>query len=314
MIKHRLAALSFALFAVFGSPAYSAETPPSVVVSIKPLHSLVAAIMQGVGKPYLLIKGASSPHTYSMRPSDAAELQGADLIFWAGPALEAFLEKPLASLTGDATPVALMNAPGVDLLPPRENGNFEPEDHDEEHADGDHHHDEEIDPHFWLDPENARAAARTIALTLSARDPQHAALYTQNAATLDKKILSLEERLKESTAPLAGRPFIVFHDAYQYFERRFAITATGSITVNPQAQPGAARIAQIEEKLKQLNTVCIFTEPQFAPRLVQTLTTENNVRSGELDPLGASIPEGPDMYEDLLVSLADALKSCLSPS
>lgn len=291
------------------SPSMAA---PKVVVSIKPLESLVASIMQGVGKPTLLVKGASSPHTYSMRPSDAEDLQDSDVIFWAGPALENFMQKPLDALAGDKVVVALMEAPGVKLMPPREDGNFEADDDGDAHAHG--ADGEEVDPHFWLDPENARAAAGTIVSVLSAEDPENAHLYSENGASLDVRLATLENEIQADVKPLSGKPYIVFHDAYHYFEKRFGLSAVGSITVNPQSQPGAARISEIEEKIKSLGTVCIFTEPQFAPRLVQSLTNGNNVRSGELDPIGSTLPEGPDMYENLLKSIASNLKSCLMPS
>ncbi len=321
MLKSSLSALTLALVMSVAPLAHAAE--PNVVVSIKPLHSLVSAIMQGVGAPVLLVKGAASPHTYSMRPSDASAVQDADVIFWSGPELEAFLEKPLASLAGAASSVELMHAPGVTLIPPREDGNFEAhmhgdhegsDEHAHEHDEHDDDHAKEVDPHFWLDPENARAAAKTIAATLSATDPENASLYSKNAAELDKTLTQLTSTLSEETAPLAGKPYLVFHDAYQYFESRFGISAAGSVTVNPQVQPGAARVEEISEKLKKLEVVCIFSEPQFEPKLIQALATNTNVRSGELDPIGASIEAGPKMYETLLKSLVSSMKACLLSS
>lgn len=293
-----------------------------VVASIKPIHSLVAAVMQGVGEPTLIVKGAASPHTYTMKPSDAAALSSASVVFWTGHDMEKFMEKPLAALSGKATSVALLETPGMTSLAPREGGTFEPHDHGDEGHDhagdtqaaADHHgHDEEeTDPHFWLDPENARVAVKVIAVTLSAADPGHTTAYSENAARLDADLAALEARIAEQLAPYRSRPFIVFHDAYQYFEKRFGLNATGSVTVSPEVQPGAARIAEIEKKISTLGAVCIFSEPQFEPRLMDTIAASTKTFRGELDPEGASLQEGADLYPRLLQSLADNLKDCLS--
>ena len=295
----------------------------NVVVSIKPIHSLVAAVMQGVGEPALIVKGAASPHTYTMKPSDAAALAKANVVFWTGHDMEKFMEKPIASLAGKATAVALLEAPAIATLKPREGGTFEPHEHEgETHDDhaahdkaaADHHdHDEgETDPHFWLDPENARAAVKLIAATLSAADPAHATAYSQNAARTDAELAALETKIAAELEPYKSNPFIVFHDAYQYFEKRFGLSATGSVTVSPEVQPGAARIAEIEKKIRTLGAVCIFSEPQFEPKLMDTIAASTKTFRGELDPEGASLTEGPDLYPKLLQSLADNLKSCLS--
>lgn len=282
-----------------------------VVASIKPIHSLVAAVMQGVGEPTLIVKGAASPHTYAMKPSDAAALAQADVVFWTGHDMEKFMEKPLASLSGKAAAVALLETPAVTTLKPREGGTFEPHEHEGE-AHADHDHEEEADPHFWLDPENARAAVKVIAATLSAADPPHATAYSENAARADADLAALETKIAAELAPYKNKPFIVFHDAYQYFERRFGLNATGSVTVSPEVQPGAARIAEIEKKIRTLGAVCIFSEPQFEPKLMETIAAGTKTFRGELDPEGASLKEGPELYPQLLQALADNLKDCLS--
>lgn len=294
------------------SPAY-ASAPPKVAVSIKPLHSIAAAIMKGVAEPELIVKGASSPHTYSMRPSDAELLQHADIVFWTGPELEAFLEKPIEALSGNTLNIPLIDDSDVIRLPPRESGTFEPHQDGDEHA-GAGDHGEEVDPHFWLDPENARAIARVMTRTLGNIDPNHQAAYEANRKAFDAQMVSLEDEVSKEVAPIEGRPYIVFHDAYQYFERRFGLSAAGSITIKPEVQPGAARISEIETKLRSLGAICIFSEPQFEPRLIQTMAEESGAHRGVLDPLGADIPEGPDMYETLIKGLATGLNSCLSSS
>jgi zinc transport system substrate-binding protein len=288
-------------------PAAAADL--HVVASIKPIHSLVAAVMQGVGEPTLVVKGASSPHTYNMRPSDAAALSKADVVFWGGHQLEQFLEKPLQSLGGKATEIALMDDPSIMLLAPREGGTFEADD-DEDH---DHAgHGDAADPHFWLDPENGRAALKIIAATLSSKDPAHAAIYAANADKADGELQALEAHLAGELAPFRTKPFIVFHDAYHYFEKRFDIRAAGSITVSPETQPGAQRVAEIEDKIRSLGAACIFSEPQFEPKLIDAIAAGSKSFKGVLDPLGADIPDGPGLYPALLIGLADNLKTCLA--
>lgn len=302
----RIFALAAACMLPIASLAHAADL--RVVVSIKPIHSLVASVMKGAGEPDVIVKGAASPHTYAMRPSDASKLANADIVFWVCPPLEHFLTKPLESLAQKAEKVALIDAPGVEKLKPRTGGTFEPDrDGDEEEANGD-----AADPHFWLDPENARAAVRVIADTLGKADPGHAKLYEANAGELDARLVALEARIAAEMAPLKGKPFIVFHDAYHYFEKRFDLRAAGSITVDPEVQPGAARIAEMEDKVRSLGAVCIYSEPQFEPKLVETIAAGSRAQKGVLDPEGGSLTEGPDLYETLLNNLATSLKNCLS--
>lgn len=289
-------------------PARSYASAPDVVVSIKPIHSLVASIMQGVGQPSLIVKGAASPHTYTMRPSDAEAIANAKIIFWVGKPLEKFLQKPLATLGSKAQSVELIDAPGVETLKPRVGGTFDP-DRDGDEVDGG---EDEADPHFWLDPENARAAARQIAQTLEKADPANAATYAANAAKLDLDLKALEDKIALELVPVKDKPFIVFHDAYHYFEHRFGVMAAGSITVSPEVQPGAARIAEMEDKVRSLGAVCIYSEPQFEPKLVDTIAEGSKAQKGVLDPEGGSLTEGPALYNALLSNLADNLKSCLS--
>lgn len=280
-----------------------------VVASVKPIHSLVAEVMKGVGEPTLIVQGASSPHTYAMRPSDAEALSKADIVFWGGHPLEHFLEKPLESLGAKAKTVALLDDPAIKTLAPREGGTFEADD------DGDDDHSgpgAPVDPHFWLDPENGRAALRIIAQTLSKADPDHASAYAANAESADKTLAALEDSIATELAPLKDKPFIVFHDAYHYFEHRFGLRAAGSITVSPEVQPGAGRIAEIEDKVRSLGAVCIFSEPQFEPKIVDAVASGAKTFKGVLDPLGADIANGPDLYPTLLKGLADNLKTCLS--
>lgn len=308
--------------------ASGATAAPDVVVSIKPVHSLVAAIMRGVGEPQLIVEGAASPHTYNLRPSNARRLEKADLVFWVGPGLEAFLEKPLEALASKATVVELEDAKGLEKLPFREGGPFEAHDHGEEghedHADGeaahDHGHDHgdhdhehgAYDTHLWLDPANAKAMAQTIETALIAADAGNAETYQANTKKLIDDLDALDTELAETVKPIKDKPFIVFHDAYQYFEHRYGVKTAGAITVSPETLPGADRVKQMQEKVRQLGATCVFAEPQFEPKLISVITEGTAAKSATLDPEAATLEPGPDLYFKLMRGIAGSLKDCLS--
>ena len=331
---------------------------PKVVTSIKPIHSIASAIMKDVGKPVLLIDGASSPHTYSLRPSEARALTDADLVIYVSHALEGFLEKPLESLSGHSHQLELITADGLKVLDMREGGAWEAhshdhgahehaedhdhdhdhdhehdEDHDHEHAeehadhdhdhdheehadaghddDHDHHHHEGFDPHIWMDPANGAAIARTITDELVEIDPEHAENYQANLQTLLASLTELSNDLRAKVAPIHDKPYIVFHDAYHYLETGFGLNAVGSITVSPDQKPGAKRLHEIEDKIRDTGAVCIFAEPQFRPAIVEAVVSDTGIRTGTLDPLGSDIAAGPNAYQEILEQNVDALVDCL---
>ncbi|MBB3566505.1 zinc ABC transporter substrate-binding protein ZnuA [Rhizobium sp. BK491] len=300
-----------------GTTATAADAP-KVVVSIKPIHSLVAAVMQGVGTPNLIVDGAASPHTYALKPSNARSLQEAKVVFWVGPGMEAFLQKPLAALGSNATIVELDDAPGITKLKFREGGAFEPHDDGDEHEASDDHahghdHDHgEFDTHLWLDPHNAKAMVSEITTSLVAADPVNALTYQANQKALNDKLDALDTEIASTLAPVKDKPFIVFHDAYQYFEHRYGVRVSGSITVSPETIPGAQRVAEIHSKVADLGATCVFAEPQFEPKLVNVVLEGTSAKSGTLDPEAATLPQGPDLYFDLMRGIASSLKACLS--
>ncbi len=377
------------LVAAFGLVAstLAAQADPNVVVSIKPVHSLVSGVMDGVGTPTLIVEGAGSPHTYALKPSKAKALAGADVVFWMGPDLEAFLEKPIGTVASNAKSVTLMNAHDLKKLPFREGGPFEAhgheehgdhktadkhddhdhgakkkahadhdhdhgkkkkadahhdhdhgakkkadahhdhdhgkkkdakhDDHDhgkEEHAKHDHHaHDHgEFDVHVWLDPQNAKALVHEIEEALAKADPANAAKYEANAKALMAKLDALTKEVSEKLEGVKDKGFVVFHDAYQYFENRFGVKAAGSITVSPEIIPGAKRVGEIRDKVKSLEVTCVFAEPQFEPKLVSTVTEGTKAKSGVLDPLGAELPDGQELYFTLIRNMATSIRDCLS--
>ena len=301
---------------------FIAQAEINVVASVKPVHSLVSAVMEGIGVPDLIVKGAASPHTYALKPSQAEQIEKADLVFWMGHSLETFLEKPLEALGTKAMVVELMDSEGLKKLKMREGGGFDDHDHDEhdEHDDHDEHskesHDEhghgEFDVHVWLDPENAKVMANEIMEALKKVDPGNAKKYETNTKKIVEKLNQLVAEISAELSSVKGKGFIVFHDAYQYFEERFGLKAVGSITVSPEVVPGVKRIKELRTKIKELNALCVFSEPQFKPKLVSTVVEGTKAKTGVLDPLGASIQNGPKLYFILIRDMANSLNKCLS--
>jgi zinc transport system substrate-binding protein len=275
---------------------------PRVVTSIKPVQSLAAGVMDGVGTPEVLIRGSGSLHAYALRPSEAEALNTADVIFWNGPAFETFLEKPLQALGTRARIVTLMQAPGITLLPAREGGLWQ--DAGETHGSG-------SDGHIWLDPANAKAIVSAMAETLAAIDTANAARYRSNAVSLQSNLDALDTELRNRLEPVKATPFVVFHDAYQYLEARYGLRALGSITVSAERAAGARRIKQIRDQIGTSERICIFAEPQFEPKLVHMLAGETGAKTAVLDPEGSTLQSGPDLHFNLMRALADNLIACL---
>ena len=311
-----------------------AEAEPKVVTSIKPLHSLISYVMDGVGSPNLLVDGSSSPHTFQLKPSHATMLQEADVVFWIGEDLESFLETPLDSIAVNARKITLMDSDQIELLKFREKNVFEDhhdeheghddhdeheghDDHDEheEHADGhdeheghDDHHHGEFDIHFWLDPEIAKSIVKIASLELSKVDPANQATYQTNASNavseLDKLINDTRTKINSDAK------YIVFHDAYQYFEQRFGIEVIGALTVNPEVLPGAKQLAEIREVIEHEKVNCLFSEPQFNPSIANTIAQDTGIKTAVLDPLGAELEPGKELYFQLINDMASSFESC----
>ena len=304
---------ALALLCLIAGPAAAA---PKVVASIKPVHSLVAGVMGGIGEPVLLIAGGGSPHGYSLRPSEARALSEADLVFWVGDALEASLAKPIAALAGGrARVIALAKAEGVRLLQARAGGPWDAPQgmHDHGANAAAHDADNQADLHIWLDPVNAIAIVRAAVAALARADPKNEPGYRRNGASTIEKIEALDGEIAGALQPVRDRPYVVFHDAYQNLEKRYDLSAAGAIAASPERPPGARRLSEIRGKIAELGAICVFTEPQFRPALVDTVVAGSAARSALLDPLGADLPAGPDAYFALMRGLADSLVRCLAP-
>lgn len=293
----------FVLIVLFSSRGLAAS--PSVVVSIKPLQSLVAAVMDGIDTPALIVQGeGGSEHGYNLRPSDAENIANADIIFFVSPEMENFLVRPMKNLAFKAEVIDLAYAPGVRLFDMRTGDFLQNDSNDKEYN--------HKDLHFWLDPRNAEAAVRFIANVLGKRDPVNALRYSENARKYEQRLEDLIQEVSKDLRPFRSRHFIVFHDGYQYFEKRFHVFSYGSITNNPEESPSVTRISRIHEKVKELGSVCVFLEPQFEPRVIKSVIEGTQARTGVLDPLGGDILSGPDQYLSLIHKIANSLKRCLS--
>ncbi len=314
-----------------------------VVASIKPIHSLASYLMDGVAKPDLIVDGYASPHGFAMKPSHAKMLQDADIVFWVGEDLENFLEKPLDSIAAKAEKIEFMDVKGLIKLKFRERNIFDDHDdhghddhakkdgHDDhdDHGHGDHakkegghddhddhddhdghegHHHGEFDPHIWLDPINAKVILFEMSKHLIENDPTNEATYRENLSKaykeIDKLTNDVTAELNESTAS------IVFHDAYQYFEKRFNVNILGAFTVNTDVLPGAEQLSEIREVIEHDKVACVFSEPQFNPDIIKAVAKDMNIKTGIVDPLGATLTPGKGLYFDLIKNMSKSFKGC----
>ncbi len=323
----------FGLASLFLS--FSAKADVKVVTTIKPLHSLVSSVMEGVGEPSLIIEGTNNPHTFVFKPSHAELLEEADIVFWIGEDLEAFMEKPLESLASNAKKIAFMDLASIEKLKFREENIFDDheghkdhDDHDghkdddhDDHDDHDGHEDEheghedhhghahsEFDAHIWLDPMNAKEMIHEIAHELGALDPKNKEIYESNANKTLKSLDKLIEDVNSSASKDVS--YIVFHDAYQYFEKRFGVSSAGALTLNPDVLPGAKQIADVQDLISDKNIKCIFSEPQYNPKIIETLASDMDISTGIMDPLGAYINKGNSMYFDLIKQMSNSINKC----
>jgi len=295
-----------AVLLLWTAPAMAAA--PDVVVTIRPLHSLTAQVMAGVGEPALLLKGPASPHSYAMRPSDALALNRADLVIWTGEAMETFLVRIIPGLPAGTAVLTGTDAPGLTLLPAR------PADPDAEDEDEDHDHAHEAglpDAHIWLDPANAAALLDAIAGRLALMDPDHAATYRANAAAAKDRLAALKTDIAAQLAPVAGGTYIASHDAYQYFERAFGLSYGGAVTAHPGRPPSARHMLEIAQRIRAAKIGCVLTEPGNRPPLIERLAEQEGMTLADADPLGLDLTPGPALYGQMMQQLARTFRTCL---
>ncbi|MFC0668521.1 zinc ABC transporter substrate-binding protein [Azotobacter chroococcum] len=281
----------------------SAAAEVRLLTSVKPLQLIAAAVQDGAGAPDVLLPPGASPHHYALRPSDVRALREATLFYWIGPDLEAFLPKVL---DGRRQPsLAVQALPGLQLRHFAGESAAGKDEHDYAHRPG------SLDAHLWLLPANARLIAARMASDLAGADPASAARYQANLAAFEARLDELDRRLKARLEKLAGKPYFVFHEAYDYFEAAYGLDHAGVFSVSPDVQPGARQVAQMRQRLQEAGPTCVFSEPPLQPRLAQTLSAGLPVRLAELDPLGSAVAVGPQGYEQLLERLGEGLAGCL---
>ncbi len=306
--------LGTAICGLWLSGMVSADVP-QVTTDIPVTHSLVTRVMAGIGTPDLIVNRGASPHDYSLRPSNAASLEAADLVFWISSELTPWLEGALKTLAADAKVIELMDTKASTVLPFRDGATFETHSHRHKHDEDGHDEDEHatvnIDPHGWLDPDNGKTWLDVIATELSKIDPENTDIYFENVSQGKTDIDAVISEIDATLATFRGTNFIVYHDAYQYFERRFDVLAAGSISMGDVSNPSPARIAEIRQTVEELDMTCVFSEPQFNPELVATVVDGTKARARVIDPLGTRLTLGADFYLNLLRNIAQTMASCL---
>jgi zinc transport system substrate-binding protein len=295
-----------------------AQTAPlKVVVTIKPVHALALQVLDGVAVPTLVVGGAASPHTYALKPSDAKLFNDADVVVRVSEALEPFTTKVLKSIPKSVDVVTLEKAAGMTLLARRQSAMFEKHSHSAKghkgHAHGPAAAAAAMDGHLWLDPANAKAIVAEIARVAAVKRPADADKIKANAAKASARIDALDGELAKTLAAAKDRPFVVFHDALQYFEVRYGLTPAGSIVVDPEVPPSAKRLTDVRSKIKALNAACVFSEPGYETKVVQSVIEGTSAKTGTLDPEGLLVDAGPDAYDALMRRLAQGFQSCLVP-
>jgi zinc transport system substrate-binding protein len=282
----------------------------SVVTSIRPVHSLAAAVMEGAGQPELLIDEAQSPHGYQLRPLQMKILNSADIVFYVDEYFETFLGNALKALPRKVKKVALSETRGLKIYDLRGEGPWEkPEYHQQ--GNSDEHHAIGKDYHLWLDPDNAALLAGKMAGELSRIDPVNSNIYRSNALEIKNKIKNLDRTIIKKLGPVSGKPYIVFHDAYQYFEKHYGLNGAGSITVDPHLPPPVRSLMMLRDRIKSSEVKCVFYEPQFKARLVDTVIEGTAAKAARLDPLGTHIEKGPDLYIKMMRDIAEKMADCL---
>lgn len=301
------------LLCLLALPGTAFAEVPKVMTDLPPVQSLVAQVMGDLGTPAILLEQGANAHSYQLKPSQARALQEADLVIWVGPEMTPWLGRAIEGVSLGGTQIELLEAPGTHTQ------NFAAPDHDhehegEDHADEDRHHHEGLDPHAWLDPANAEAWLGVIAEALAKADPEHAATYAANAKSAQAGVQALDAKLQAQLAPVAARPFVVFHAAYGYFASHYGLAVAGAVAMGDATDPGAAHLAELRAELAADKVVCAFPEAQHDPRQIDLLLEGTSVkRGGALDPSGSSLPYGPGNYTALMQGLADTLTACLAP-
>ncbi|VFP86992.1 High-affinity zinc uptake system protein ZnuA [Candidatus Erwinia haradaeae] len=319
MVLHKnlrkISILVLAIFIVF----LSFSTKATIIASIKPLGFIAASIADGITRVKILLPEGVSVHNYALRPSDIKNLREADLVIWVGPDMESFMKKPLNELPIQNT-IEIHKLPGVQSLLIRNELHKESRDSNKSQKIQDRghcahhqyeHYRNKYNMHLWMSPEVAIQIATAIYFKLLGHMPENQDQLNTNLQYFKDSIVTMNKIINQQLGPLKGQGYFVFHDAYTYFEKYYSLIPAGYFTVNPEVQPGAQRLHQIQRQLFSKKAKCVFTEPQFKPTVVKAISRGTNVRFGTLDPLGTDIPISKDSYVKFLIKLSNQYSSCL---
>ena len=320
-----------ALFICSGVNVFATETT-GVISTIHPINSLVSAVIGNTGKSITIIPSEQSPHDFKLKPSDVKVLQNGNIIFYVSNHLESSITKVFKNLPKNIKVINLMEESGVNHLAIRDNDAWERHDHHghddhdkhgkkhDDHDDHDKHgkkhddhddHEKEDDVHIWLSPDNAIKIVQKVNKVLSLYFPENSKIYNDNTTKFIDKIKNLKMELVRELSPIKNKPYIVFHDAYQYFEKTFELNAVGSVALEGDIASSPKQISFIKDKIIKSKASCVFQEPQFDSKLVKIVVEGTNAKIGTLDPLGVNITGNKDFYLQLLSNMAKSLKECL---
>ena len=293
-------------------PVHNANAK-DIVVTIKPLHSLVTGVVGNTAKTHLMVSGNQSPHGFKFKPSQVKLLNNSAVVFYIGDTFETFMEKAFDNIPSNVVKVPVAEKARLKLLPYREGGAWEEDKHEgHDHGHEGHHDEGGGDMHVWLDPDNAIKMIKAITRELSKVYPENRDIYKANARSYVQKITALDSELSAALSNSKESPFIVFHDAYQYFEKHYGLNGVGSITFDPHDFPSPKRLKEIRGKLNEMSAACVFSEPQFSDRLVRTVIKGTSAKTALIDPLGSNIKAGPNLYFELLSEMAGSFKRCFN--
>jgi zinc transport system substrate-binding protein len=283
-----------------------AQSTPNVVVSIKPIHSIVNTLMEGVSRPQLLLESSDSAHTFHLKPSQLNLLSNADLVITIGDGFETGLKKTLGNIK-DGSHLIVSEIDGLHLYHFRNTDTNEMNnDEKDEHADHDEH-----DLHLWLDVVNMHKTAQYISEQLIKIDPNNSNTYEANLIKIQSKLNKLQSELQQQLAPFRSENFAIFADTLQYFEKNFHFKKPVIITPYHGARLSIHRTLEARKKMKDLKIKCLLYGPENTSKKVNVLSEGLPIKALRIDILGAKLNAGSDQYFNLMKGLSSQLVECL---
>lgn len=273
-----------------------------IVVTIKPIYSLLIGVSGARSKVGLLLKDNSSPHDYNLKPSQIKMLQDAKIIFYVDDNYETFLQKPLSELPSSIKKVNIIKDAKINTIPLK---SVEIVKNDEKTSTLDY------DVHFWLDPKNAIKIVKFFAKKLAEINPELREVYEKNAENMAGNLQQLDDELRSLFADVQQQPFLTYHDGYRYLSKAYNLKNLGSITQNHDGQLTPSEIANAKETIKKNKVKCLFDETQFNNKIVKQIVDETDIDSEELDPIAANLQNNHNQYFKMIRLLAYKMKNCL---